>query len=80
VGVTFRREHKLEIFGNQVHRSILDERWAKGQETVGSFIIRNSKSCIPSSIITTIKFKGIWAGHAERMGEMRNAYRFGWKT
>jgi hypothetical protein len=72
---TLMEEHRLRMFENRVLRRIFGTK--KDEETGGWRKLHNEELLNSSqSIIIIIKSRRMrWAGHVERMGEKRNAYR-----
>jgi len=75
--LTLREEHRLRVFENRVLRTIF--RLKRDEVTGEWIIIRNGevyKLYSSPNIILVIKSRRMrWAGHVERLWEMRDAYK-----
>jgi hypothetical protein len=75
--LTLREEHRLRVFENRVLRRIFG---LKRDEVMGDWRKLHNEELhnlySSPNIIRMIKSRRMrWAGHVERMGETRNAYR-----
>jgi hypothetical protein len=75
--LTLREEHRQRVFENRILRTLFGPKWnevGRGWRKLHNKELHNMCSS-PSKIRMIKSRRMIWAGHVERMGEKRSAYR-----